>query len=229
MKKFLKYFLLFFGIIFFSSCSVENNESKGGVNTLPMYGEAEKTEAQKKCDEKFIKDTIESAGSREKAVEVVMKRAWVLFSENDLDTSMKRFNQVWLLDSDNPEVFFGFGVIMGKNKDWDESIKFLNEGIKLSPNDEMYGEISYKIGVAYYHKAMNSEDFNVRLVFLKKATDYYEKAILKNSEISYYYADWAYTLYELGEYEKSLEKLNRAKKLGMKVEKFEKEILKKLE
>lgn len=39
------------------------------------------------------------------------------YQKEDLDTAMRRYNQAWLLDETNPEVYIGFGNILKKRGD----------------------------------------------------------------------------------------------------------------
>lgn len=212
-----------------SSCGYTVKTNKN-INILPMYGEIEKTEEQKKADKEFIEETIKLAGNRENAFKKVIDIAWKFSNENKLDESMKRFNQAWLLDSENPEVFMGFGVVVARSGDLDRSIEFFNEGLNMSPNNKLKGEIFFNLGTTFFYKSKNVHNLKEKNIFLEGSNKYYEEAVLKNQNKSYYYSSWAWTLYELGEYEKCLEIVNEAKKLGSNVpESFEKDLLEKLE
>ena len=41
-------------------------------------------------------------------------RGWEAYYQGDFDTAIKRFNQGWMFDRENPEVYWGFGLIMGQ-------------------------------------------------------------------------------------------------------------------
>ncbi len=46
--------------------------------------------------------------------------AWEKLNAGDSTTAMKRFNQAWLLDPSNPQVFKGFAAVLrkqGKSQD----------------------------------------------------------------------------------------------------------------
>lgn len=87
------------------------------ISLLPMYGGVEKTEAQLKSDEVFIRSVLEEGVSREDASALFVYEARTFFEQGDLDTAMKRYNQAWLLNAKNPDVYTGFGDILLKQGD----------------------------------------------------------------------------------------------------------------
>lgn len=42
------------------------------------------------------------------------KKAWQYFYQGKLETAMRRFNQAYMFDPENAEVFWGFGLILGQ-------------------------------------------------------------------------------------------------------------------
>ena len=105
MEKFLYMFML---IHLFSVNAIGQKPD----NTKPMCGEVVKDDAYKKIDDEFITVAINQNGSRDSAVNTYLQFAWRHFYHNDLSTSMKRFNQVWLLDSNCADVYYGFAGLL---------------------------------------------------------------------------------------------------------------------
>lgn len=185
-----------------------------GINTLPMYGGVDRTESQKQVDDEFVKNVIEATGSREKTVEHIVQRAWELYYKDDLDTAMKRFNQVWLLDPNNADAYFGFGIISGKKSQTDDAIKYLQKALELKPND---AEVAYNLGFAYSQKSYQLLLSQAeKTEALKNATKYFEYATQKDSSKAYYYGEWANVLYELGDYQEASKILEMAEKIDTK-------------
>ncbi|MBD3330286.1 tetratricopeptide repeat protein [Candidatus Peregrinibacteria bacterium] len=89
-------------------------KSSVDISLMPMYGEVEKTPEQKKSDEEFIDAVVKAAGSREKAATDAIARGKDFLQKGDLEMAMRRFNQAWLLDSNNPDVYVGFGDVLKK-------------------------------------------------------------------------------------------------------------------
>ncbi len=102
-------------------------------NTLPMYGGVPRSQCYQEADRKLIEDMTKQSGSREQAAEKAIQLGWRYFYRGDRDTAMKRFNQAWLLSPENPDVFWGFGAVMGSRGKFDESIKLFEHSRALAP------------------------------------------------------------------------------------------------
>jgi tetratricopeptide (TPR) repeat protein len=75
-----------------------------------MFGDnCVKSAKMKKADEAFRKTAIKQNGSADSAARVYLRFGWRHFASGDPETAMKRFNQAWLLDPQNPSVYFAFG------------------------------------------------------------------------------------------------------------------------
>lgn len=96
-------------------------------NLLPMYGgeTAVKTPWMLQADKKFIDSVVKEAGSREAASISIAGSARAWLEQGDLDTAMKRFNQAWLLDPNNPESYRGFAEILKRQNKTEEAEKML--------------------------------------------------------------------------------------------------------
>lgn len=85
--------------------------SKGDVRLLPEYGNVAKTPEQKTADKQLIDDEIKQNGSARKAAEALVALGFKYLYSGDLKTAMYRFNQAWLLDSKDENVYWGYSVI----------------------------------------------------------------------------------------------------------------------
>lgn len=77
----------------------------------PFYGFAEKAPELKAADEKFIAAVIQVAGTREKAFEETVRRGWSAFFANNIPEATRRFNQAFLLDPAQSQIYHGFAII----------------------------------------------------------------------------------------------------------------------
>lgn len=105
-------------------------------NLKPMYGDkCVKTGSLKKSDAKFIKSELKRYGTPDSASNVYVAMGWSHFYRKDPETAMKRFNQAWLLDRENPNVYFGFGHLIryAFSKDPAEAEKFYKLGRDRDP------------------------------------------------------------------------------------------------
>lgn len=95
---------------------IRYDPAKRADNALPMYGGTTvvKTPFQMESDEKFIQKGVENSGTRERACLEVLKIGWAVLQQGDALNAMKRFNQAWLLDPSNPDVFKGFAAVLRK-------------------------------------------------------------------------------------------------------------------
>jgi len=89
-------------------------------NLKPMFGDnCEKSAKMKIADEEFRKTAIRQNGSADSAAKVYLRLGWQHFANRDAETAMKRFNQAWLLNQEDPAVYFAFGHLVryafGKN------------------------------------------------------------------------------------------------------------------
>jgi tetratricopeptide (TPR) repeat protein len=82
------------------------------INEQPAYGEMPPTNEMNAANERYITTVIQTHKTKEAALKEVLKEARRLYDKGDYSTSMKRFNQAWLLDDNNPEAFHGFALIL---------------------------------------------------------------------------------------------------------------------
>lgn len=88
------------------------------LNTLPRYGGASKSKALRKLDQQFISQSLKQyQQNRRAASESSVSEGWSYFYASDLTTSIKRFNQAWLLDSTNANVYYGFSACLTEQGD----------------------------------------------------------------------------------------------------------------
>lgn len=59
------------------------------------------------------------------------KLGWQYFNRGDLSTAMKRFNQSWMFDRENPEAYWGFDLIMGRRSGSEDPEVSLRESIRF--------------------------------------------------------------------------------------------------
>lgn len=77
----------------------------------PMWEGYEKTAADIQSDKDFVKQTVELAGGdASKAALSLVDIGWQRIGEGDPNHAIRAFNQAWLIQADNPGVFWGFAV-----------------------------------------------------------------------------------------------------------------------
>lgn len=87
------------------------------ISLIPEYGGFQKTPEQIKADERFVNTVMNEFKDKRSASNEMIASGNQYYQKEDLDTAMRRYNQAWLLDETNPEVYIGFGNILKKRGD----------------------------------------------------------------------------------------------------------------
>ncbi len=220
-------FLLFvFVLPAFAEDTIENliNANQGAArarslsapaNEVPMFEGVKKTPEQLKADREFVELAIKEKGGRAEAAGHMIKKGWEACDENDFATAAKRFNQAWLIDPDNAKIYHGFGVWAGKQNKIGDALSYLLKAAELCGTDPA---ILCDLGFAYNICAqMNQNNPEQKKKYLADACGVFEKASKLEGVRDILFENWAASLYQLGEYEKALEKLEKQKKMGGRV------------
>ncbi|GAB2636495.1 hypothetical protein GCM10027035_32720 [Emticicia sediminis] len=107
------------------------------IHLLPLFGEFEKTDAQKAVDEEFLKACDLNFKTRSEASEFFATRAWEYLGEGEKDTATYRFNLAYLLDDENSDVYWGLGVIAYQNEKYAQAIDLMNRGLEIEDDDNV--------------------------------------------------------------------------------------------
>jgi tetratricopeptide (TPR) repeat protein len=111
-----------------------DEEAKTNIRLLPKYGHAQKTEAQKKSDQEFIETVLKKDSTHRKASDHLISLGFQYLYQ-DIKTSMYRFNQAYLLDSTNTDIYWGFGGVYMTLGDFAKAEKQYVEGLAINPNN----------------------------------------------------------------------------------------------
>lgn len=104
---------LLFGVMLFVGMGEVAQAAGLPQNEQPMFGYDEpKTEEMISADNALIERVIKEDGSREAGARTAIRLGWKYFNQGDLPTSMKRFNQAYLLDSTHGESYIGMAVVL---------------------------------------------------------------------------------------------------------------------
>lgn len=99
-------------ILLFCLSAVARGEAQSPpVNEQPMYGGVEKTAAMKQADAAFLEKVAAMGYTCEQGARKSVELGWKYFFGGDTATAMARFNQAWLQDPENSEVYHGFAVV----------------------------------------------------------------------------------------------------------------------
>ena len=222
-----------FVFFFLSGCN-----SPTDISELPFYGNVEKNPAELEADRRLI-ETVTKDQTREEASKEVCRRGWEYFYSNDLKTAMKRFNQAWLLDPQNPMAIWGMGAVVGKQGQYEFSDEKLSQSIELLIQAHHFSPNNYKIltylAYRYSIKGCVEKDKigSDGKFYFDRANQLYEKAKQLNPEYELLYYNWGTSYYHERKYREALDMLQKAKELGFKkpieLNKFMKDIKKKID
>lgn len=85
-------------------------QAQFSTRPAPMWEGVEKTPADIQSDEKFVKEAVKLAGGNvEQAAQSLIQIGWSRIGE-DANHAIRAFNQAWLIQPDNPNIFWGFAV-----------------------------------------------------------------------------------------------------------------------
>jgi Tfp pilus assembly protein PilF len=76
-----------------------------------MYGGVEKNEQMRRADQRFIDTVVSTGATRQQGSAHAVKRGLEAFQKADFNLAMRRFNQAWLLDPENPNAYHGFALV----------------------------------------------------------------------------------------------------------------------
>ncbi|MFT5396963.1 MAG: tetratricopeptide (TPR) repeat protein [Gammaproteobacteria bacterium] len=119
--------------LIFTSSSLASTDS----SLLPMYGgEDRKNNADLlEKDNKFIVKTTRLFSGREHAAEGYVERGFEMYSQNNFDKAMQRFNQAWILNPDNAYVYLGYGLLYNNEKKSCKAVAMFMQAQKKGLNE----------------------------------------------------------------------------------------------
>lgn len=175
-------------------CCSGVQECPEGINLLPMYGHAKKCKQQLDADQAFINWCKEEMGDLKDAAKTHINWGNDYYKNKDYETAMKRYNQAWLLDSLNSDVYCGFGLLQIEAKKTDEARELLNRSIILDPkNAKAWRSLAITDWMKFDEqlkatRRIEIDRLNTMIEHLKKAI-----SISPQDDLSFYYLTFAYS------------------------------------
>ena len=150
-------------------------QSKTDMRLLPKYGNLEKTEKQKKADVIFIETMLKQDSSYRKASDRFIRLGFYFLFNNDLKAAMYRFNQAYLLDSNNTDIYWGFGDVYMTLGQYQKAKKQYEEGLKINP-DNTHLLTDYGTYFLWQYATLKPIDKEKAMVKLDSAMTYMTKS-----------------------------------------------------
>lgn len=187
----------------------------------PMYGgetSAEVTAVDVKRNEAMIRQT----GSSEAAVRKTLDEALATYQRGYFELATHRYNQAWLLDSKNPEVFNGFALVLDAQGKEDEALVIYQKCLELNPHHAM---TLSRLARQYQNKATRqlvnpapgSDPEKEASRSMNEAMKLYARAAQEaklDVDLSFIYYQWAIALAVKKDYAGAWEKVELSKRYG---------------
>ncbi len=186
--------------------------AKSDFSLQPEYGEGERTTKQKESDEEFEKDILQYyKGDREAAGKKMVALGFTyLYDKGDFVTAMRRFNQAFLLDRENADIYYGYGTVYFNLGALGEARKQYDKGLKINPR---HSEILTDYGTTFLGDYYNEFPVNKgqALENLIMASNYLDRSLAIDDQNSNTIYKLSIVNMYLGDCEKANSFLARAK------------------
>jgi Flp pilus assembly protein TadD len=131
----------------------------------PLWEELTKTDEMLAADREFVEAIRKVTNGDLKAGAVhSVQQGWHAFQNGDMDVAIRRFNQAWLLDPENGDIYWGFAIATHVRGDGlEQSERWFAEAERLIPNSAQllahHGRVLDETGQAgrartYFEKAL---------------------------------------------------------------------------
>ncbi len=175
------------------------------INLQPEFGSAEKNESQIKADNDFIEEILKHYDNKQDASKKMTELGFqYLYERRDLQTAMKRFNQAYLLEPKNADIYYGYGTVYFNLGAMEKAREQFDKGLLINPN---HSKMLTDYGTTYlgdYYNTLNSNPEKAK-ENLEKSVQYLEKSYSIDDENS----DTIYKLSILNMYLGNCKKANK--------------------
>ena len=115
-------------------------DAKIRIDLLPMYGGMDRSTnpALAQADAELIAKTTAAAGSRAAASERYCALGIQYYLADNYEKAMMRFNQAWLLDESNPNVFHGFAAVHADHRNYIAAGGFIDRALELGLENPVF-------------------------------------------------------------------------------------------
>ncbi|MGY4385912.1 tetratricopeptide (TPR) repeat protein [Pedobacter sp. UYP24] len=139
------------------------------IRLNPKYGKAQKTADQKVADQELINSYVSQTGSRHNGSDTLIKIGFKYLYNGNTRTAMYRFNQAWLLDSTNADVFWGFSAVYFTYKDTKKAMDMLEEGLKINPRSAHLITDKASIYLTKFYSDKDQQDLFKAIMILQES------------------------------------------------------------
>lgn len=169
----------------------------------PMYGAVgEKAQSDMVAKGRGgIDSAIAQFGSAPKASEGLVNQGFDFYQKGDLNNAMRHFNKAWLVNTNNPEAYWGFALVLTERNKFCDALTMANTAQAQGASGAVFLTDAALIytGCALEQK---STDFAVRTEYLAKSDAMFEQALESSAadKKEYVLYHWARALYKRTDY-----------------------------
>ncbi|MBF8962465.1 hypothetical protein I0P70_04325 [Pontibacter sp. FD36] len=175
---------------------------------LPMFGQVAKTDAQQKADEKFLTSCDKNFESRKEASNFFMDRGWEFLNEGQVDTAVYRFNLAWLLNPDNYNTYWAFGLVENSRGNTRDAIGMFDRALKYQPNNSL---LLSDVGAAYLQQFISDK----KKKNLKQAAAFLDRSLKADQNNAFALANLSQVYFHNKKYAEAWDYLHRGRDLNM--------------
>jgi Tfp pilus assembly protein PilF len=204
-------------LLWLAGCAVKAPPpSQARMDEAPMYGGVDRSAAGelRASDEKLAAEATTAFGSPGKASQAWVEQGHRFYRADQLGMAMRRFNQAWLLNPDNPEVYAGFAAVLHDQRKFCQAMSMMDRAISLNPPSfqGIYadaGRIAARC--AAEDKTLPPE---ARVAATARSDEWYRKGEAVEPDKGYLYASWATAYYWRGQYGEAWSMVIKARAAG---------------
>jgi len=210
--------LVYFGIIALTltACATQSPlKGRKSIDQVPMYGGMNRSSVPrlKAADERLVEGSLRKYGNREKAAAELVERGIRFYLQGDLAFAMKRFNQAWILNPDNPEVYWGFASVLKEQESYCEAMNMIDKSLSFGRYfTGLYADAGRIIVLCTVSDSSLSLD--QRKKRLQRAETLYAEASRRDDNKGYVFASRATACYWLGDYADAWRMVKKAREAG---------------
>ena len=189
---------------------------QGSPDQLPMYGglDRQSNPQLKAADEQFIANMVRDFGSREKGSEASVEQGIRYYKRDDYVSAMRRFNQAWLLNPNNPDAFWGFAVVYHDKEQIREAKEMIDRALSLGLAKPTAIADAGRIYTLYAVFTKPSLDATMKSQLFSRSDELFGKADSASPNNDYIYGLWATAYYWRDEYAKAWQMVQKMRAAG---------------
>ncbi|TVO75196.1 tetratricopeptide repeat protein [Sedimenticola selenatireducens] len=215
----IRYLLLLFLVSLLTGCVTV--AEKEAFESQPMYGQPDQVRPDylKWEDAAFLKQTSQRFnGDLKRASRVWTQQGNELLQYGDVEGAMRKFNQAWLLDDSNYQVYWGFGQVLVIKDELPEAKRYLLKANELIDDPFQKPALLTDLAtvVSLQSEALSTSQTAEREALFLRANDYFEEVLELDASYFPVWQRWAQSLYREGNYVAAWEKIHAAKAQGVK-------------